>query len=666
MLARRSAPPAAGLPVSGAITMGVAIAIGCSGDHHGSAAIWWTLVYLPMVAAGAMIAAIRPRSPLGWMLLLIGTAGEVGRFQVAAVGAADMGTQSFAWLLWLDDLTWWLAVPLVPLVLLLLPDGRLRRRRTRPLFLVGLTMWVVLGMSIAFEPRLGGLSDTPTSIDNPVAIPMLSGALDIGGKLAKLALAMVFIAAVAMLANRWRTDRGPARRRMVWLAAPIAIGCVALLGGMVSGTGDGAAAQLALIMFLVAVPLAICASVMGDTVPGIDDLAGSAAVYGVVAALLTGTYVLLVLSIGSLIRGSSRDLGVIVATAAVALLFAPVRDRVQAAADRRLFGDATDPAVAVAHVGRALIPHGETDVLTALVDAVAEALDARHVHLVLADGTSYARGIAAEPLVRRELVWGQDSVGDLTVSLPVTPPHRSAATAGAIALIDALCPFVAAAVGTISLVDELQASRAGLVDAIEDERRRIRNDLHDGLGPTLAGVGLGLETLANLAADETPDFRNRLSRLRDDVATVYDDLRFLSRGLRPPALDELGLVGALRSQAGRLTASDASLQIRIAVDGDPQSVVSLPAAVELAAYHVAIEALTNVVRHAAATSCTVKLTRRREFQLEIRDDGRGIASRPAGVGLLSMRDRCEQLGGRLELAQVNGSGTVVTAWLPIR
>ena len=79
------------------------------------------------------------------------------------------------------------------LVLLLLPDGRLRRRRTRPLFLVGLTMWVVLGMSIAFEPRLGGLSDTPTSIDNPVAIPMLSGALDIGGKLAKLALAMVFI-----------------------------------------------------------------------------------------------------------------------------------------------------------------------------------------------------------------------------------------------------------------------------------------------------------------------------------------------------------------------------------------------------------------------------------------------------------------------------------------
>jgi signal transduction histidine kinase len=215
--------------------------------------------------------------------------------------------------------------------------------------------------------------------------------------------------------------------------------------------------------------------------------------------------------------------------------------------------------------------------------------------------------------------------------------------------LEAVGRQVAVAAHAVRLAHDLRGSRERLVLAREEERRRLRRDLHDELGPTLAALALELET----AQADRADVRLERAALRAREAVA--DVRRLVHDLRPPTLDELGLVGALREQAHRLSAS---------VDA-PDDLGPLPAAVEAAAYRIASEALANAVRHAGASTCVVGLERQNgRLFVWVRDDGSGIPvdARP-GVGLTSMRERAEELGGTLEV--VGGAGTQVRAILPV-
>jgi signal transduction histidine kinase len=216
-------------------------------------------------------------------------------------------------------------------------------------------------------------------------------------------------------------------------------------------------------------------------------------------------------------------------------------------------------------------------------------------------------------------------------------------------------------VHAVRLSADLQASRTRLVSAKEEERRRLRRDLHDGLGPKLAALGLKLDA-AHALVDTRPDTSKEvLGKVRDDIRTTIDDVRRLVYGLRPPALDELGLVGALRDCAGRF---DAPV---IVVDAPQRDLPPLPAAVEVAAYWIVNEALTNVVRHARATRATVEVCfDGGVLQLAVRDDGTGLADgwRP-GVGTSSMQERAAELGGMASVRPSSaGRGTEVLAVLP--
>jgi signal transduction histidine kinase len=209
------------------------------------------------------------------------------------------------------------------------------------------------------------------------------------------------------------------------------------------------------------------------------------------------------------------------------------------------------------------------------------------------------------------------------------------------------------------LAAEVQESRERLVLGREDDRRRIRRDLHDGLGPALGGVALRLDAAGN-AVGSDPDRARELVRLaRTEVSDALDDVRRLVHDLRPPALDDLGLEAAVRQQAERL-------RPELAVTVHAEALAGLPAAVEVAAYRTVAEALTNVVKHAGAASATVSMLRTSgALSVEVRDDGRGIADDvTAGVGLLSMRERAEELGGQCHVSCPPGGGTTVHAWLP--
>jgi signal transduction histidine kinase len=213
------------------------------------------------------------------------------------------------------------------------------------------------------------------------------------------------------------------------------------------------------------------------------------------------------------------------------------------------------------------------------------------------------------------------------------------------------------------LSEQLRRSRGEVVGVLEEERRRMRRDLHDGLGPTLAGVAASADAAANLLQSKPDEAAALVQQLRIDVGEAIAEIRRIVYGLRPRALDELGLVGAVRQRTGRLRASNGD---PLQVDVTAADLPDLPAAVEVAAYRVAVEAVTNVARHAAADAAQVLLQICRDGALEVvvSDNGAGTPPWIEGVGIASMRERVEQLGGSLHLGSGRDGGSV-RARLPL-
>ena len=212
------------------------------------------------------------------------------------------------------------------------------------------------------------------------------------------------------------------------------------------------------------------------------------------------------------------------------------------------------------------------------------------------------------------------------------------------------------------LTEDLRASRERLVTAREEERRRLRRDLHDGLGPALAAIGMRAGAAESLVREDPARAAALLAELQAEVTTAVADVRRLVDALRPPAIDEVGLVGALRLAADRLDSPGAP-QLVVEADG---GLPELPAAVEVAAYRIGTEAMTNAVRHASAATCSLRLVGGSDLTVVVEDDGRGMPSVPrAGVGLTSMRERAAELGGECRVEARPGGGTRVVARLPL-
>ena len=203
--------------------------------------------------------------------------------------------------------------------------------------------------------------------------------------------------------------------------------------------------------------------------------------------------------------------------------------------------------------------------------------------------------------------------------------------------------------------------------AREEERRRIRRDLHDGLGPTLASQTLKLDAVLDLLADDPHAAGQHVKQLKSQTQQMVADIRRLVYELRPPALDELGLLEALRAHVAQM--SGANGRLRISIEAVPEPLPPLPAAIEVAAYRIALEGVTNVIRHAQARDCRVRFVVTEAqppcLTITITDDGLGLpATFQSGVGLTSMRERAEELGGACEVGLNDSGGTQVTATLP--
>jgi signal transduction histidine kinase len=426
---------------------------------------------------------------------------------------------------------------------------------------------------------------------------------------------------------------------------------------------------------LLLIPLSIGIAMLRYRLFDVDVLINRTLVYGTLTACVIGLYVLVVGYFGVLFRTGGNLAISLLATGLVALLFQPLRNRLQRGVNRLMYGERDDPYAVLSRLGQRLeATLAPEAVLPTIVETVKESLKLPYaaITLKLADVDTFAivssAGIPVAESLTLPLVYQHETVGQLLLA-PRAPGETFSPADRQ--LLDDLAREAGVAVYAVRLTTDLQRSAADLqrsrerlVTTREEERRRLRRDLHDGLGPTLASLAQRLNTARVLIPRDSDAAIALLGDLETQVKTMIAEIRQLVYALRPPALDELGLVSALREHAEHYNESNG---LYISMDA-PEHLAPLPAAVEVAAYRIVLEALTNVARHAQARTCHIHLELReaQELYLEVTDDGNGLPNdHRAGVGLTSMRERALELGGECRIEPEPMHGVRVVARLPL-
>ncbi len=495
---------------------------------------------------------------------------------------------------------------------------------------------------------------------------------------------------LAVLIYRYiRVSTFEQRQQTKWVVLGFAL-VVAIVAVPSSSTGESGLSRLLDIstfpnICFLPIPLSIGIAMLYSRLWDIDRVINRILVYSILSAIVIAVYSLVVVGIGSLLHVQDNLLLSLIATGLVAILFQPLRQRLQRLVNRLLFGYRDEPYRVLSQLSKQLEATISPDLLLdTIVKTIARALKLPASAIVSGGESgslvpiSASYGVLSEEksLIRVPLIYQTETVGELLLS-PRTPGE--ALTSADQRLLHDLTPQIGVALHAVRLTAhlkqvnaDLQRSREQLVTAREEERRRLRRDLHDGLGPTLAALNLQAGMLRTLMTQDVEAANTLVSEWRVHLREVIADIRQLVYELRPPALDELGLVGAIKEQAASYTTNYTSntmpttLSIRILVEVD-EDFPPLTAAIEVATYRIATEAMTNVVRHAQAHLCTLRIWVVADIlSIECIDDGIGIPkTHQIGIGLLSMQERASELGGSCSIEAVEAGGTRVFAYIPL-
>jgi signal transduction histidine kinase len=640
----------------------------------------WFEVAITLMAAlafstlGALIITHHPENRVGWLFCAIGLLRVLGPFATyyavytlwVQPGSLPGGLAA-AWLQnWIWVVLSGLLVVFLPFVF---PTGRLLSRRWKPAGWLSACVVALCAFAGAFHPGpLWNDFDT-VQVNNPLGIEALPTAivdLPYG-----LLLSAMLVSATSLLL-RWRRAKGEERLQIKWFAS---IGAV--LAGLfvvqglvqyiltISTPAETSIFECVWNVAFFGLPLATGLAILKFHLYDIDPIINRTLVYGALTATVIGVYVLVVGSLGLVFQASGNIFASLLATGLVAVLFQPLRDRLQRAVNHLMYGERNDPHAVLVRLGRRLEATLSPDaVLPVIVETVAQALKLPYVAISLRqeDGfrLSASHGVAVDQPLRIPLIYQSEQIGELLCAPrgrgeTFTPADRQ--------VLGGLARQVGIAAHAVRLTADLQRSRERLVTAREEERRRLRRDLHDGLGPTLAGLSLKVGAVRNLLLPGQETAETLLNELSAEIEGSVADIRRIVYDLRPPSLDELGLVGAIRARAAQYTTPPGTLNVLVEV---PHVLPALPAAIEVAVYRIVQEALNNVVHHAQAETCRILLSVSREVCLEVIDDGRGFPENPQmGVGLLAMRERAVELGGTCVIEAAQPSGIRVHARLPL-
>jgi len=433
--------------------------------------------------------------------------------------------------------------------------------------------------------------------------------------------------------------------------------------------GSGLPFEIALniiaVLIILLLPTSISIAVIKYRLWDINPIINRTLVYGALSFLTVAFYVLTVGGFALYFKNNETNIVIsFIATGVVAILFEPLRQRLQRGVNRFMYGERDDPATVLTNLSQRLESTLAPDsVLQTIVETLAQTLRLPYAAISLLDEEPRfisTSNLPPSELVHLPLAYQTERVGELILAPRATGESFSPAD---MKLINIIAQQAGHAAYTLRLNNDLQKSRERLVTAQEEERRRLRRDLHDGVGPTLASFSQRLDTAADLVNTDPQASIALLKDIKGQVKNTVSEIRRLVYALRPPVLDEFGLVTAIREHVAQYTGPN-GIQVTFEVT---EPMPSLPAAVEVAAYRIALEAFTNIINHAQATTCHIEVKKETtSLLLQVSDNGIGLAvGYRAGVGLTSMRERAAELGGDCSVENLPFGGTCINARLPI-
>ncbi len=629
-------------------------------------------------AVAVLILRRHPSHTVGWLLLLIClvfAARLLGRIPIflALGGWLDPSTQLVVLSHWFEQ---WNYLPAILLPVLFLPlyfpTGKLLSKQWRVFSMAGgLGLALVIGGVILSPGNYLALYDG----ESPLRIP---GGDQAGSVLVYLIVPLLFLATVGAALSvvlRYKQSTAVQRTQLKWLFLPLGIYVFWNLGILtpIHLVAPGFVDQFLqrhqyadFWLMSIFVPVAIGIAILRHNLFNIEIAVNRALVYGILSAMIVFLYVAIISLAGLVVEAQTTVLSGLLATGVVAVIAHPLRERLQRGVNRILYGERDEPEVLFSRLAQNLErAESPAQILPNLAKTMAQTLKVPYVAILTqreqGDLTLLADwGKPAERHEKVDLTYNNRSVGRLLVA-PRSTGERF--TAQERALLNTIAALTAVAVRSVQLAEDLRQSRRRIITAREEERRRIQRDLHDGLGPALAAHMIQIGNAHALVERDPSTAKAILRELESDIEHSLVDIRRLVYNLRPPTLDQLGLIPALQEFVYQYNhGKDRTTQFELVA---PAELPKLPAAVEVAAYRIVQEAVNNVLRHAQAAHCVVHLEWEGNLKVSVEDDGVG---RPAGfmygVGIDSMHERAEELGGSLEIQPARAGGTRIVAELP--
>jgi signal transduction histidine kinase len=609
---------------------------------EGRRMVWWhpeIVIAVAWTPVAYVLLRHRPGLRVGWLMLVAGFSASVYVLSLnlgpwltdRELPAADFVTWLSYWLWGIDTFGLTLVLPLI------FPDGQLVSRWFAPVMATAFVVPVIVCVHLTIDPDArefhNGVSVYPfQDIPRPISVTIL-GTLLLG--------------LVSVALRFWRSAPD-VRRQIAWVIYPGVLAQAIIYVGESLPIGDPLRN-----ITIATVPVCIAIAITRYRLYDIDLVISRTLVYAGVVVVLTVVYFAL-LGAASVVLSERGPLAGLLGAIAAGAVFEPARRRLQRTVDQLLHGE-RDPYRIADKLNRRLQTAADPAAALAIAAAVVrEALRASGVAVEVLDREGRSALAQDGDLGERPqvipLIWHGEPVGRLLFARSEAPDIRIASV---------MARNLAEVANSVRLAADVQRSRERILSTREEERRRLRRDLHDGLGPTLASLAMKVDAARITLKRDPQAVDPLLENLRSSMGQTIGDIRELVYGLRPPALDDLGLTGALQALAD----GGNGLTVDVQVDGDLED---LPAAVEVAAYRIVQEALTNARRHAGARQAVVRLDRDDALKITVTDDGRGIApGARAGVGMSSMRERAAELGGSCSISPSPDGGTVVQARLPI-
>lgn len=422
------------------------------------------------------------------------------------------------------------------------------------------------------------------------------------------------------------------------------------------------------------IPITLAFAVLRHRLWDIDPLVNRTLLYGALSLSILLVYSLSVWYLGNLFQARGNYWVSLIATAIVAVMFGPLKEWLQKLLKRLMKGRHDDPYAVLAGLGNQLIkPIDPEEMVKVVAESVRDAL--RLPYAAISIDVNGVPQLAASSGVTRydtyhfPILHGGDRVGSLTVSSrspdeAFSPDDRK--------LLEVMLRQAGPIVQNVNmhlgmklLAGDLQESREKLVLAREEERRQIRRNLHDELAPRLLSLGFNVAAAEQYIGKNPDTAKQMLSDLRGEIRSTVTDIRTLVHDMRPPALDEFGLLGAIQARIDQMHLPELTVRLH-----GPKQLPPLPAAVEVAAYRIVVESFVNVVKHARATSCDISIdVHEDKLILQVEDNGIGLSRlvQPepgGGIGLHSIQERAAELGGHCTAEPRDTGGTVMKAVIP--